>query len=102
MLHVAGFGGTTAIQTSAIAPFGIQLDPVRRIRNHQLRFHVAQQLRNHVSLGAIPANEPMSSKHPDVAEPRGRILGYRWDGVGTVVVTRIGEEVVDFTVIESG
>jgi hypothetical protein len=33
--HVARLGRSTAVQTRAIAPFGIQLNPIRRICDHQ-------------------------------------------------------------------
>jgi hypothetical protein len=41
------------------------------------------------------------SHRPDVTGLRGRILGYWWDDVGTLVVTGIGKEVVDFPVVET-
>ena len=37
LLHVAGFGRTAAVQTSAIAPLRVKLNAVWRVSNHQQR-----------------------------------------------------------------
>ena len=52
LLHVAGLGRPAAVQAGAIAPFGIELDAVRRIGDHQLRLAVAQQPRHILRAGA--------------------------------------------------
>ena len=66
-----------------------------------MRLHVAQKLRHDIGLRAISANKPVPSHKPHIAGPRGRILRYRWDDVGAIVVAGIGKEVVDFAVVDS-
>ncbi len=48
VLHVAGLGGPAAVQAGAIAPFGIELNSVRRIGDQQLRLRVAEQTRDNM------------------------------------------------------
>ena len=55
VLHVAGFRRPAAIQSGAIPPFGIELDPVGRVGHHQERLAFAQQARHVRLFGSVPA-----------------------------------------------
>jgi hypothetical protein len=68
VLHVAGFRGSAAVQSRAIPPLAVQLDPVRRIGNEQQRLGIAQQPRDHIRLRAVAADYPVASENEQVAQ----------------------------------
>ena len=43
VLHVAGLGRAAAVQARAVAPFGVELNSVRRISHHQPWSALAQE-----------------------------------------------------------
>ena len=102
MLHIAGFRGPAAIQSSAVTPFRVEFDPVRRVGHHQVRFHRAKQLPDNISLRAVPTHQAMLAQNPQVAESCNGILRHWRGNVGAVVVTGVGKEFVDLATIEAG
>ena len=67
LLHVARLGRPAAVQAGAIAPLGIQFNPVRRIGHHQPRLALAQQPRHGFSAGRVAAEHAMRPQQPQVA-----------------------------------
>jgi hypothetical protein len=97
--HVTGFGRPAAIQASAVAPFGIQLDPIRRVRYHQKRFVVGKQRCDSFGIGGIAAQHAVLDAaivtEPQISRPRYWILRKRRNFVGLLVV-RAGEQIIQF------
>ena len=79
VLHVAGFGGPAAVQAGAVAPFGIELDSVRRIGHHQLRLALAQQPRHGFRAGRVAAEDAMRCLPQSHRSP-GRDTGFSGSG----------------------
>ena len=99
VLHVAGFGGPAAVQAGAVAPFGIELDAVRRIGDHQQRLALAQQPRHGFRRWwhrrTAPGADCGVAAEPQVAGAGHGILGQRRRRVGLVVVIRASQQIVD-------
>src|SRR5579871_3763012 len=63
-LHVARLSRPVTIQSSTIAPFRVELDPVRRVRDHQTWLALAKQPRDDIRAGSIATNDAMIAEHP--------------------------------------
>ena len=68
MLHVAGFGRPTTIQSGTITPLRIEFDAVRRVSNEHVWRSVAQQPSHDFRLRPISADQPMVSKGVQISK----------------------------------
>src|SRR6185437_9248581 len=75
LLHVRRLGRAAAIEPRAITPFGIELDAIRRVGNKQQRFRIAEQSCNVRRIGAVAADQPMTTQYPEIAALSTRIFG---------------------------
>ena len=85
-LHVARFRRPVSVQPCAIAPLGVQLDPIRRIRDHQDRLALAEEPTDIFRPGGVAAEYPMLSTNPQVADSGHRVFGERRCSVSPLLV----------------
>ena len=106
MLHVAGLGRSAAVQPRPIPPFGVEFDPVGRVRDHQNWLAVAEQVRYGVRAGGVGAQDAVlmgrMATQPQVARPGHRVIGQWWRGIVLLVIVREEQQIVDFRRIETG
>ena len=101
VLHVAGLGRSAAIQAGAVTPFGIQLDAVRWVGDHQRRLTLAQQAADVFLPQRVAAEHPVFFTEPQVARPGS---GDRGKGRRLVRLLLVGDgqQLVDLLGVEAG
>jgi len=100
LLHVAGFGRPVAVESSPVAPFGVELNTVRRISNHQTRLALAQEPDDNIRIGGVSAEHSVRPKQPQIPRPGRRRFGKRRRGVGFFLIIE-RQQIVDLAWVES-
>jgi hypothetical protein len=67
LLHVAGLGGPAAVQPRPIAPFGIELNAIGRVSDHELGFAITQEVSHNIGARRIAAEYPVLAADPQIA-----------------------------------
>ena len=101
MLHVAASGRAAAIEAGAVAPLGIELDPIWRIGDHQQRLAVAEESRHIIRAGGVSAENAMLAAQPQIASPRHRVRGKRRSLLWLSLVWE-QQQIVDLLGVEAG
>jgi hypothetical protein len=89
-----------AIQAGAVAPFGVQFDPIRRIGDHQERLALVEQVRDILRPRGVPAEDTVGPAEPQVAGQGRRILRNWWCRIGPLLIGQ-GQEPVNLAGVET-
>src|SRR5450755_3826458 len=95
VLHVAGFGGTVAVESRPIAPLGIEFNSVRRVGDHHGRSQRASQARHSVRGGSVAAQNSVLPTEPEITKLRSRLIRNWRNGIGSFVKLGAGKELID-------
>ncbi len=88
-----------AVQAGTITPFGIQLNTIGRISDHQARLAVALEPCDSFRAGRIATEHPMRPKQPEIAESRHGRFGKRRSGVCLFLVIQ-RQQIIDLAGVE--